>query len=875
MVKHPHLYLWLCLSLLFTACQPIQPQSNASLSTPEPPKLFLQSPSSQSERTARDIFTQLAPSIAFVETPAGTGSGVLVEHGYLLSNAHVVWPFDKVRVVFPDGSEYLDAPVFAWDLVADLALIGPIDTNIQPAPLTNNSELEIGSDVYLIGYPAEVEKFPQPTITNGILSRIRRWDAINYSFFQVDATITGGQSGGVLVTQRGDIVGISTFYYDSFGLAGSVTDAIDRLNAMLGNDTGVKLNTRPFPNGKGKSEQRDTLHNKWDVRRYIVQAPPDTEVELSVDGIGRPQLSVTTILGGYIDATKYEGKKEPAELTFTVDENVPYVVEVSQPSTNENEFTLTSSYPLFAYLDPDDEQTLKVGDTVVGNMDVSDDNDYYLVDLKEGEVVKITVDSLSIDPAISIEYETAILKEVTTDDDSGGGIFGSNAQIIYKASKDDTYRFRVENYSYESVGSYFLKIETESAVAEPTKPQFSQSYLSTDYGRMTWYESETNGYTILYPVDWQANVKGVCPTAGVTLCVVGPLGVYMILEEDISKLPKKDRNLDGYLGLLQDTFSSQPSVEIDKVEDFGTLQHLNAAMMSMNVNKGRAVAQRLIYVDQKSKSAFGATFLTSKQNYEQAQGLMWMLFDSFRLWESEDRDKSAVFHLDEGLKFLVEQKYEDAVKEYSRSIELDPGLAEAYMSRAIANNYLDEFGKVFTDVDKAIELDPTNIDYYIQRSSLHWIHNNPRAALAALDQAIKVGTVPNGLYNQRALINVGLKDYRAALADIEKFGELNADISDELPAHILDTRAYIYLKMGEYEKALADYNKVFENDARFPASLLGCGLVYAALEQPDKAKELLEEGLQSIAKFKIEHPDPQLQDLMDMSKKKLDELNRK
>ena len=112
--------------------------------------------------------------------------------------------------------------------------------------LVDAGEMAIGSGVYLIGYPGEVEEFPQPTITNGILSRLRTWDTIDYTFFQIDATIADGQSGGVMVTQAGDVAGISTFYYSGFGLAGSVADALPRLNAILGHDMGVILGDRSF-----------------------------------------------------------------------------------------------------------------------------------------------------------------------------------------------------------------------------------------------------------------------------------------------------------------------------------------------------------------------------------------------------------------------------------------------------------------------------------------------------------------------------------------------------------------------------------------------------------------------------------------------------
>ena len=219
-------------------------------------------------------------------------AGVLIQGGYLLTNAHVVWPFSAVRVVFPDGSEYVDTPVVGWDLIADLALVGPIETEIEPAPLVDAGELAIGSDVYLIGYPAEEEAFPQPSITYGILSRLRSWETIDYTFFQVDAPTVEGQSGGVLVTQAGVVVGISTFTFSGFGLAGSVADALPRLNTILGHELGVTIGERSFPHGDGQREFEDTLRDENDLRRYLLREAVGAEIEISVEGVGLPELYV-------------------------------------------------------------------------------------------------------------------------------------------------------------------------------------------------------------------------------------------------------------------------------------------------------------------------------------------------------------------------------------------------------------------------------------------------------------------------------------------------------------------------------------------------------------------------------------------------------
>ena len=64
--------------------------------------------------------------------PSGSGSGFFWDDsGHIVTNAHVVWPYTEVRVVFSDGYAIEKAPVTARDLMVDLAIIGPVETSIR------------------------------------------------------------------------------------------------------------------------------------------------------------------------------------------------------------------------------------------------------------------------------------------------------------------------------------------------------------------------------------------------------------------------------------------------------------------------------------------------------------------------------------------------------------------------------------------------------------------------------------------------------------------------------------------------------------------------------------------------------------------------
>ena len=185
--------------------------------------------------TSAQIFQKVSPAIAYVQTEEASGSGVLFEGRYVITNRHVVFPFDTARVVFPNGAEFDGVPVRGWDLEADLAVLGPIDIATDPLPLIDGETTPIGADMYLIGYPAEFESFPQPTIVKGILSRLRKNDSGRITYFQTDASIAGGQSGGALVSDTGAVIGISgsSIADGKFALVASAADLLPRIRQLI------------------------------------------------------------------------------------------------------------------------------------------------------------------------------------------------------------------------------------------------------------------------------------------------------------------------------------------------------------------------------------------------------------------------------------------------------------------------------------------------------------------------------------------------------------------------------------------------------------------------------------------------------------------
>ena len=142
----------------------------------------------------------------------GFGSGVILStDGYIVTNNHVIEGAQKIRVVLNDNREY-DARLVGADPSTDLAVLKVEEDNLPYLRFGNSDNLRLGEWVLAVGNPFDLTS----TVTAGIVSAKARNIGINQeeysieSFIQTDAAVNPGNSGGALVNQRGELVGINT-----------------------------------------------------------------------------------------------------------------------------------------------------------------------------------------------------------------------------------------------------------------------------------------------------------------------------------------------------------------------------------------------------------------------------------------------------------------------------------------------------------------------------------------------------------------------------------------------------------------------------------------------------------------------------------------
>ena len=184
---------------------------------------------------------------------ASSGSGFAVSNdGYLVTNNHVIEGCQKV-FVHHRGKKY-ETDIVAYDTRNDLALL---KGNFQPdvvLPLSS-AKPYLAQDIYVSGYPFGMNISSSVKVTKGIISSLTGIGN-NLAEMQIDAALQSGNSGGPILDEYGNVVGVAVAKLD-------VKFALEKFGAIPENTNfGVKANIVEAlldPNGvdyqQGKGEK--------------------------------------------------------------------------------------------------------------------------------------------------------------------------------------------------------------------------------------------------------------------------------------------------------------------------------------------------------------------------------------------------------------------------------------------------------------------------------------------------------------------------------------------------------------------------------------------------------------------------------------------
>ena len=198
---------------------------------------------------AQEIYQQVLPSVVSVVTHMssgqgyGAGSGVIMrEDGYILTNYHVIEGGDADKIMLlSDGATY-DAQLVGYDESLDIAVLKIDAEGLTAAQFGDSDLLEIGDAAYAIGNPMG---YLYGTMTDGIISALHvevDVDGKSMNLIQTSAALNSGNSGGALINEQGQVVGITVAkisgkedeaLVEGLGLAIPISDARPFINYIL------------------------------------------------------------------------------------------------------------------------------------------------------------------------------------------------------------------------------------------------------------------------------------------------------------------------------------------------------------------------------------------------------------------------------------------------------------------------------------------------------------------------------------------------------------------------------------------------------------------------------------------------------------------
>ena len=242
---------------------------------------------SPDERATMAVFERATKSVVFIantaiqrdiwsfdtmEVPQGSGSGfVWSKQGYIVTNFHVIYGADTIKVTLTDRSEH-QAKIVGADPDHDLAVlqIKASENLLEPLAVGASHDLRVGQKVLAIGNPFGLDH----TLTTGVVSALGRTiksmsNRTIEGVVQTDAAINPGNSGGPLLDSSGRLIGVNTQIVSPSGAYAGIGFAVpvDTVNRIVPELIKHGKLIRP---GLGVSLVPDSIAKRWGIKGLVI-----------------------------------------------------------------------------------------------------------------------------------------------------------------------------------------------------------------------------------------------------------------------------------------------------------------------------------------------------------------------------------------------------------------------------------------------------------------------------------------------------------------------------------------------------------------------------------------------------------------------------
>lgn len=184
------------------------------------------------------IYPKVNKSIVTIYTfdsenkPVAQGSGVILsQKGWIVTNYHVYNGAAKI-IVKQKNRIISYSEIVAADENKDILILKILKNSLPIIPIGNSNNLKIGQKIYAIGTPLGMEN----SMSEGIISGLRSTTENSRNYIQISAAISPGSSGGAVVNEKGELIGITTSTFtkgQNLNFAIPINDVIDFYNSQI------------------------------------------------------------------------------------------------------------------------------------------------------------------------------------------------------------------------------------------------------------------------------------------------------------------------------------------------------------------------------------------------------------------------------------------------------------------------------------------------------------------------------------------------------------------------------------------------------------------------------------------------------------------
>ncbi|MCY3743564.1 MAG: tetratricopeptide repeat protein [Candidatus Poribacteria bacterium] len=779
--------------------------------------------------------------------PLGFGNGFFVQRDQIATNFHLIAGASRgtARLV---GKPYDIEGITASDVENDLAILKVSDSSVQPLPLGDSDAVQLGDTVYVSGHTKELEG----TFSDGIISGRR--EIGNQKLLQMTAPISPGSSGGPVLNEKGEVIGLSFVSLED----GQSLDCVipsNYLKALISKSEAVK----PLTEEK-QSVSAETYfyrgNEKYSMRSYedaitayneAIRLQPDFANAYVNRGLAKEKLGQhESAIMDYSSAIKIDPNLSGAynnrgsaqrklgqyflaleDLSTAIQLDPRYVKAYVNRGNAKNSLghpnEALEDFNTALALDPNSAEAYNNRAVAKASL------------MQLPDAIKDFDTAIELNPELAnAYYSRGVAKYII-----GRQIREAKSDLLTALKLVKRYNDANLKSNVELALSLLAESPLRLFITYSHKDVKAKEQLITYLAVMKregliniWHDNE-----ILPGDTWRDSISKNLAESDILLYLVSANSLASencnrelteALNANVRVIPIILERCDWLDHELSD-FQVLP----DKGKPIKVWENESEGWQSTVTGIRKVIHQ--MQTQAASSSDVSQEEILAELEYERGNFLVLLgkVEAAIKVYSDaiELNPRYSVAYTNRGVLYCYKGEYDLAIKDFNMAIKLNPNNFFAYNNRGNAYGKTENSDRAIEDFNAAIKLKPDYAKAYINRGRAHSGKGNVNEAINDFSKVIELEPDYAYAYYARGVTYAIKRDFDLAIADYTKAIQLNPNYTD---AYCNRGSAYCY--KGEFDFAITDYTKAIELDPKSADVYSNRSIVWLILQNWDNAR---------------------------------------